>query len=638
MIETKNIQLDYNIGLISGFLRGLAPDPIMTVSEWADQYRELPPESARPGKFKTDLTPYNREIADRLSVNDPAQKIIYKKSSQVGATEMGNNWLGYCIDKVPAAFLYIMPTDAAMKKHSKTRIQRMIESTPCLAQKIKPNRSKDSGNTIQEKYFDGGSVTMVGANSPVGLSSTPIRFVYADEIDRYPQNVDGEGSALSLALARTTSYGNTKKILLTSTPTLKNESAIDAEFEKTGQRFFHVPCPHCGTMQPLVFEQLRYEKKDTNIVSASYECIGCNELIPERYKKQMFIKGVWIPKYPDRENGLVYGYFINALYSPYGMYSWKEMAQEYEDAQGDTPKTIAFINTRLGETYEEAGGEKPDWDALYNRSQNTNNPCKQNIALKDVAFITAGVDIQGNRIEYEIVGWMKGKRSQSIDYQVIYGNTDNDEVWGELAKVVSKTWNREDGFVLPLRMMAVDTGYNTAKVYEFVKKFSQTQVIPVKGRDKLDMIFSAPKSVEITKAGRKIGTTKIFGVGVSIIKSELYGFLKQQLNPETGEMPTGYCLFPPRDPAYFRGITAEEIMQVTNKKGYQEYQWVKKYARNEPLDCRVYARTAAAVVGMDRWTDNRWDIELLNHAQPKEHVEKPKVTPQPKKKPNPFLD
>lgn len=626
--------------LINGFLRGLEPDPIITVSEWANTYRILPPDTARPGKFKMEVTPYNKEISDRLSVSDPAQIIVFKKSSQIGATETGNNWLGYTIDVAPCPFLYVMPTDAMMKKTSKTRIQRMIESTPRLNEKIKPNKSKDSGNTITEKYFDGGSVTMIGANSPVGLASTAIRNVYLDEIDRYPMNVGGEGSALSLAKTRTNSFGNTKKIFITSTPTLKNESAIDLEYQKTGQREYHVPCPHCKHEQVLVFEQLRYNTND--YLSTKYECIECKELIPERHKTWMLQNGKWKAKYPEKENGIVYGYHLNAMYSPYGMYSWREMAEEYEDSRGDTPKRIAFVNTKLGEVYEEDSGDKPSWETLYDRSHSDNNTCKANKPMKSVAFITAGVDVQADRIELEIVGWMKNKQSQQIDYRVIFGNTDNDEVWNELSKVVSETWEREDGFSIPLRLMAIDTGYNTHKVYDFVKKHSASKVIPIKGRDKLDMIFTPPKNIEISRAGKKIGTVKVYGVGVSIVKSEVYGFLKQSIDLDSGEVPTGYCFFPKRDPSYFRGLTAEEIMQVTNKKGFTQYEWVKKYARNEPLDCRVYARTAAAVVGSDRWSAERWDQEIFSYDEKKQSASKEDVKieggPAKPKKPNKFLD
>lgn len=630
MISTANT---IDLQCIAGFMRGIAPDPLITVSEWADAYRMLPAESAKPGKFEMRVTPYNREIADRLSVTDKAQLIIFKKSSQVGATETGNNWLGYVVDNAPSSFLYVMPTDGMIKDVSKTRIQKMFDTTPRLKEKMAAYKSRDNGNTILKKQFEGGSLTMVGANSPVGLASTPIRFVYMDEIDRYPLNVDGEGSALSLAKTRTLTYGATKKMFLTSTPTLEGTSAIDNEFAKTGQRYYYVPCPICNHKQTLVFEQLRYEIVNNKTEEATYECINCGHHIEERFKTYMLENGEWIATYPALENGLVYGYHINALYSPYGMYSWVEMVCDYLDALNDTPKMISFVNTKLGETFKEEQGEKPDWETLYNRAHNENLKYEKNKPFTGVVFITAGVDVQADRLEVQLIGWMEGKRSQVIDYRVLVGNTDNSEVWKELAKIVTETWVRADNHAIPLRCMAIDTGYNTTKVYDFVKNYTTTQVIAVKGSPKVESYYNAPKPIEYNRSGKKIGKVKVFGVGVNIIKSELYGWLKQSIDADTGEIPTGYChLLAFEGTTYYRGLTAEELQKHVNKKNYTEYIWVKKYERNEPLDTWVYARAAASYVGIDRWNEARWKEELLNSGVPVELKDKPKLPPPPPKR------
>lgn len=609
MIEQNN---DIDFVTIAAFLRGLQPDPLMTVSEWADNYRFLPSESARPGKFNMNVTPYMREIANRLSPSDPAVRIIFIKSSQVGATETGNNWLGAIMHLYPAPMLYVMPTDMMMKDTSKNRIQKMIDNTPILQDKISVSRGKDSKNTILYKEFEGGFVKMVGANSPVGLSSTPVKFVYMDEIDRYPLNVSGEGSALSLAETRTLTYGGTKKIFLTSTPTIDGISAIDAEYKNTSQRHYHIPCPHCNHMQVLVFEQLRYTITGKHCTNAEYQCISCKNMIQERYKTSFMEKGQWIPENADYESIYSYGYHINALYSPYGMYSWMNMAEEYEKAKNDPPKMIAFMNTKLGETYKPKEGIRPSWESLYERSQQVDNICQTNVVMSNVVFITAGVDVQPDRLEVEIVGWMKNKESQSIDYRIIPGDTDGQDVWNELAELIKTQWKRSDDYTLPLRMMAVDSGFNTKRVYEFTNKYPAREVVPIKGRDSLDTMFSAPRTVEFTRSGKKIGTNKLYNLGVSIIKGEIYGFLKQKIDEETGEIPRGYCWFPKRNVDYFKGLTVEELCLVVNKKGAAVYQWQKKPKdRNEPLDCRVYARAAAAIVGADGWTDERWDKEFL---------------------------
>jgi phage terminase large subunit GpA-like protein len=593
-----------DIALIGGYLAGLRPDPRITVREWADTYRRLPETSARPGKFDTSVTPYLREVMERLSVHDPAQKIVVKKSSQVGFTECGNNWLGYVIDVAPSGFLYVMPTDSMMKDTSKNRIQKMIESTPSLTDKIQPARSRDKGNTLLYKEFGGGFVKMVGANSPVGLSSTAVRYVYMDEIDRYPLSVGGEGSALALAETRTITFGARKKLFLTSTPTLKGISAIDNAFEATGQRFYHVPCPFCGHFQQLVIEQLRYKPGDYSHVV--YECEGCKQNIDERFKQRMLNAGKWVARFPEREHtGTIYGYFINSLYSPNGWFTWADLVQERDESLNDVPKKIAFTNTKLGECYDAVAGDKPDWEALHERAEQYT----PNQPFASVIIITAGVDVQADRLEVEIVGWMEGKGSQSIDYRVIEGDTSQPGVWLELGNLFAETWVREDSQVLPLRLMGLDTGYNTEKAYEFTQAHGVTKVIPLKGRDKQETFVSAPRAVDIVKAGKKIGRVKVWNAGVSLIKSEVYGLLKLKIDKETGNVPAGYCHFPDRAPSYFRGLTAEELVLSKDSRGFDVFTWIKKYKRNEPLDCRVYARAAAYVVGIDRWDAEKWRLE-----------------------------
>lgn len=619
-----------DLSLIEGLLKGLMPDPIMTVSEWSDEYRVLPETNAEGGQFRTSRTPYLKEIMDKLSAVDPAQKIIWEKSSQVGATESGNNWLGYTIHLDPSGFLYIMPTDTMMKITSKTRIKPMIEKTPVLSQKIKPARSRDSGNTMLTKEFQGGFVNMVGANSPVGLASLAVKKVYCDEVDRYPQDVDGEGDVISLAETRTSTFGARKKLFITSTPTIAGQSIIHKEFEKTGQRYYHVPCPHCGMYQDLKFTQLRWEKGKYDNVT--YECEYCNEQISERHKTKMLQAGHWVPRFPEKEDGITFGYHINALCSPYGWYSWGQMAKEYDEAVDNLPKLVVFTNTKLGICYE-AEGDSPEWEAIYNKREDylLNRP------NENVVFITAGVDIQKDRIEVEIVGWGKGKENWSIDYRVLLGNTESigNPVWAELDKIVSESWTRTDGAVLPLHMMAVDSGNNTSVVYDFCRKYPTTKVIPVKGRDNMAVMVSQPKAVDTSRSGKKINGVKVWMVGVSLIKTEIYGWLKLQLID--GEAaPRGYCHFPKMyDQTHFRSLTAEKVEYKKNRKGFTEAAWVKKYERNERLDTRVYARAAAFVLGIDRLNDQQWD-KLLIDSRDLVPVNGQTTSPKPKKRTSDF--
>ena len=601
------------MNIIKGFFDGLRPEPRLTVSEWSDRYRVLAPTaSSEPGDWRTSRTPYLREIMDKLSATDPTQEVVVMKGAQLGFTEAGNNWVGYIIDVAPAPTLMVMPTDDTVKRNSKIRIDPMVEATPRLRERIAPSRSRDSDNTARSKAFPGGVLIMTGANSAVGLRSMPVRYLFLDEVDGYPIDLEGEGSPIDLARARTRTFAK-KKIFIVSTPTVEGKSVVETEFLMSDQRYYNVPCPHCGTMQVLKWSRLRWESGLWH--TAKYQCEHCDELIEERYKTTMLESGKWIPSKPENENPNKVGYHINSLYSPFGWYSWAQAAEEWSKAQGDTNKLKTFINTVLGETWKEKG-EAPPYMNLYNRREEYT----MNKPSKEVCFITAGVDVQKDRLELEIVGWCKGKRTFSIDYRVLSGDTAKPEVWAELSKVVNESWQREDGLVLPLTMMAVDTGYNTTHAYDFCRRYDPTRVIPVKGNDRQQLVVAPPRSVDITRAGKKVGSVGVFQVGVSLLKSELYGWLKQEI-AEDKTIPPGYCHFPEYDLHYFKGLTAEELQYKIDRRGFKVYEWVKKFERNEPLDCRVYARAAAAVVGIDRFTEEAFDaisgIQQENNAPAK---------------------
>lgn len=594
---------DYD--LISGLRDGMRPEPRLSVSEWADQHRRLSSTaSAEPGKWRTSRAPYLRPIMDALSSLSPYIKVILKKGAQLGLTEAGLNWIGYIIDISPAPTLMVMPTDAMVKKNSKTRFDPMIKDTPRLSEKIKSSRERDAGNTINQKDFPGGTVIMVGANSPVGLRSMPAKNVMLDEVDAYPMDVDGEGSPIDLAEARTRTFAK-KKIYILSTPTVEGRSIITSEFEDTDQNYFFVPCPHCAAVQHLQFERLRWTPKKYD--TTRYICEHCEGEIEEFHKTEMLAHGEFKPLHPEKSSKTKIGFHINSLYSPLGWYSWANIAEDYEKALKDITKMKAFTNTVLGMEYKEES-DAPEWERIYDRRENY----AQDKPSNEVAFLTAGVDVQKDRLEVEVVGWIRGKKSQSITYRVLLGQTQETEVWQKLGAMLNETWEREDGLIMPITIMAVDTGYNTSYVHEFTRNYDSSRVIAVKGSANLGVLVSSPKPVDVLHDGKRIGS-KQWNIGVNIIKTELYGWLKLRKN-EDGTFPDGYCHFPQYDSHYFRGLTAEAVEQRL-VKGFRKYEWVKKYERNEPLDCRVYARAAAAVFGMDRLSDEGWTELAASYGQ-----------------------
>jgi phage terminase large subunit GpA-like protein len=590
-------QPDYSV--IRGFFEGIRPTPRISVAEWSDQHRMLSSTAAsEPGKWRTSRTPYLREIFEFLSANHPAKRLAVMKGAQLGFTEAGMNWLGYIIDIAPAPTLIVQPTVDISKRNSKMRVEPMIEATARLREKIKPSTSRAGGNTILQKDFAGGTVIFGGANSAAGLRSMPIKNLMLDELDAYPQDLEGEGSPAELARARQRTFARSKELDI-STPTVEGVSAIEKLFLASDQRYFFVPCPHCGDYQKLTWDRLKWEENQPETVA--YQCISCDELIEERYKTDMLAAGEWRATAPENANPEKFGYHINSLYSPYGWYSWQQAVEDWEAAQNDTPALKTFVNTVLGETWKEKG-DSPPWENLYNRREDypINKPSK------DVAFITAGADVQKDRIEVEIVGWCEHKISYSLDFRVLHGDTEKTDVWDLLASVVDEQFEREDGAMLPVKLMAVDSGFNTQYVYDFCRRFDSTRVIPTKGQGKQAVVISAPKTVDVTINGNKVGNVKLFNIGVSILKSELYGWLKLE-NIESDSPPVGYCFFPQYAPEYFKGLTAEQLQLKRNKDGHIDYAWIKKYERNEPLDCRVYARAAAELCGLTRLDSANWN-------------------------------
>jgi phage terminase large subunit GpA-like protein len=301
-----------------GFKEGLRPDPKLTVTQWADEYRILPRKSSsEPGRYRSSRTPWVREIGDCLSPSSPVQEICVMKCTQVGLTELGNNFLGYVVDMNPGPFMFVLPTVELAKDHSKQKLAPTIEETPRLRGKIKAHRSRDSGNTIQTKEFPGGILFLSGSNSPASFRAKSIRFLVLDDIDGYPPDVGGEGDPVDLAKKRTDSYSTRKKILEISTPTEKGNSRIEKSFEESDQRYYHVPCPFCGEMQPLEWggidkdHGIKFKRDDAGLlVAVWYQCRACGEGIDEHHKTQILEQGEWIATYPERKKR---GYHLSAL-------------------------------------------------------------------------------------------------------------------------------------------------------------------------------------------------------------------------------------------------------------------------------------------------------------------------------------
>ncbi|WP_135469813.1 phage terminase large subunit family protein [Crenalkalicoccus roseus] len=596
---------DPSVRLANALRGGLRPDPDLTVSEWADRHRILNSRSsAEPGPYRTARTPYLREIMDALSPRSAAQRVVFMKGAQIGGSEAGNNWLGYIIACAPASVMAVQPTVELAKRFSKQRVDALIESTPALRERVAPARSRDSGNTVLQKDFPGGTLVLTGANSAVGLRSMPAQFLFLDEVDAYPGDVEGEGDPVALAEARARTFGARRKTFLVSTPTIAGLSRIEREYLATDQRRYFVPCPHCGHMQWLRWENLRWEKGAPE--TAAYHCEECGAAAREADKPAMFAAGEWRPT-AESADPAARGYHVSALYSPIGWLSWAEIARQWEAAQGDDRAIKTFKNTVLGETWQEAG-EAPDWQRLYDRREHW----PAGTVPMGGLLLTAGVDVQRDRLECSVWAWGQDRQSWLVEHRVLAGNPFEGRVWEELRLLLGETWRHASGHRLPIAMAAIDSGdgMTTAEVYAFVRRVGGGRVIAVKGQDGLRAAIGSPSRVEIRRNGRDIRGLKVWPVGSSFLKAETYGWLKlDRPTEESGApFPPGYVHLPVHAASeeFCRQLCAEQLVERAGRNGFRRLEWVKTRERNEALDCRVYARAAAAALRVDGWGEGRW--------------------------------
>ena len=619
------------------FRERFKPSEYLSLSDWADQYHLLPSKSsAEPGLWRTIRTPYLKEVMDNLTAKSPAQRIVFMKGAQLGGTEMGLCWLGYVVHKDPGTFMMVEPTVDMAKRHSRHRIEPQINAMPELRALIPPARQRDSGNTVLNKDFPGGTLVLTGANSAASLRSTPARFIFMDEVDAYPVDVDGEGDPIALMERRAVTFAHRRKILLVSTPTLQATSRIAREFERSDKRYYFVPCPFCGHAQRLMFERLHWQEGKPK--TAQYSCESCEKLIDERHKMTMLAQGHW--QATTEGDGATQGYHLSSLYSPVGWYSWAEAAQLFEQSKARPELMKTFINTVLGEPFEE-GFEAPEWERLYERREDY----PEGVIPEGGLFLTAGVDVQRDRLECEIVAWGRDKESWSVGYHVLDGDTAQAKVWHSLAELLAQDWPHVWGVDLPIQVMCVDAGYATQTVYDWVKDHPQATWGASGAKASTPRTVAAIKgctgdrsllhSVARTHIGGKRRGLKRWNISSSVGKEELYRWLR--LPKPTDEalaqgetFAPGSCHFPQYGEEYFKQLTAERMVTKSHK-GFPKMVWEKDPARrNEALDCRVYARAAASIYGIDRFKDKDW--QRLEDAL----GERPKAMPETKAKRKPL--
>ncbi|WP_341755594.1 phage terminase large subunit family protein [Candidatus Tisiphia endosymbiont of Ptychoptera albimana] len=552
----------------------VAPPPKLSVSQWADNYRKLSSESsAEPGSWHTSKTPYQREIMD--AVNDPKiEMIVVMSSAQVGKTEVINNIVGYHIHQDPAPMLIVQPTEKLAESWSTDRLTPMLRDSEVFKNLVKEPKSRDSGNKILYKRFPGGHITMAGSNSPSSLASRPVRIVLCDEVDRYPASSGSEGDPVNLAKKRATTFWN-RKIILTSTPTIKYFSRIELAYLQSDQRRYYVPCKLCGEYQTLKWPQIRWSKDKPEEAHYVCEVNGC--ILHDNDKMSMLQRGKWISEAKGESNNIA-GFHLSEIYSPW--VTWSRMTAEFLKAKM-MPETLkTWVNTSLGETWEE-GGDKVDETSLLSRKENWGN-----VVPNGVVIITAGVDVQNDRLEVEIVGWGVKEESWSLDYRVIYGDPARSEIWDDLDNILEQNIKHQSGINLRIASVCVDSGgHHTQAVYAYCKKRQLRRIFAIKGSSIAGKALVSRPSI----ANRM--RVKLFSIGTDTAKEMIYSRLK------ITELGPGYCHFPINyDAEYFKQLTAEKIVTYYNK-GFPTRKWEKPAGkRNEALDCRVYALAALYIL------------------------------------------
>lgn len=559
------------------------PPAQQTVSEWADANRVLVSESsAEPGAWRTDRAPYQREIMD--SFTQPGiWQIVIMASAQVGKSEIELNMMGCAIDNDPGPMLYIQPTDKVAEDYSKRRIAPMIQACPTLREKVFKARSRDAANTISMKTFPGGSLAIIGANSPADLSSKPVRYIFMDETDRFPASAGTEGDPQELAERRTETFRHNRKIVKTSTPTIKGKSKIETDYMNGTQEEWHTECPHCHTYNYIRFADIHFEKEDYvneggdedyHVKVVTWRCPTCKRDIGEYECKRLPAK--WVQKNPKAIQNGIRSFRLNAFMSPWS--DWKDIVWKFLKAHKDTEKLKTFYNTILGESWEVHTNSGLD-ETLYKRREHYDAEVPTGVLL-----LTMGMDTQDNRLEYEVVGWDRNGQSWGISRGVIPGRADAPGVWEEVDALLDREWRLANGMKMKILATFIDSGgHFTTAIYKACAKRASKRIWPIKGE-------KGEGKPECRPMKRGQGEGAKFMLGVDAGKEGImYEAAVEEPGPNYMHFPIDYRAG--YDMEYFKGLISER-MEIHRRGGQGVIVWEQFYERNEPLDCRNYARMA----------------------------------------------
>lgn len=598
------------------FRQQFKPPPKMNLVEWAEKFRILPDNSAEPGKWKTSRVPPAR--LPMLSVSDPdVQEITIMSCIQLMKTELMNNICFYYMHQEPSPIMYVAPKKEIAEAWSKERFTKSISAMPELKELISGNR-RDQGNTILQKQFAGGQLSIVSARNPDDLAMRACRIMLFDECDKYPINVGageagagGEGDPIAVAWGRATTFGRRAKKIVACSPTVQGRSRVEKEYLAGNQSTYHQPCPKCDHAKELSWDDViipvdkasgEYLPQDAYIA-----CGECGHHWSEGERIVSIDKGFYVAKRPHVTNH--HSYKVTSLSSPFTPVT--TLANEFVKAMGDTQLLKTFYNTRMARTWKEVG-EQPEWQDVYDRRENY----QIGIVPQGGLMLTMGIDVQKAGIYYEVVAYGRRKRSWSVECGYMAGDIDSDEFREEIKQLWSRVWKNHKGIEMIPEIINVDSGYKSHAVYSLVREYGDNRVRAVKGdqEGRLRTAIGTPTAVDVDYGGKRIPRgLMLWHVGSSVLKDQFYSWLglKRPTDEKLkagGKFPSGYCHFPEYEEEYFKQITAEQKLITTNKRGFETYAWEKTRKDNHYLDCRNYARAGASMLQMDRMHDADWDL------------------------------
>ena len=599
---------------------GLKPLPKTSVSNWADNHRMLSSGiSAEPGKWKTSRAPYQKDIMNAFTELG-IRRVVVKSSSQIGKSDMMNNVIGRFAHLDPCAIMMIQPTIDMAQDYSKTRIAPMIRDTKVLNNLFYDVKSRDTNNTILSKVFPGGRLIMCGANSPAGLASRPIRILLADEVDRFPDSAGTEGDPVDLAAKRMTTFWNSCMGLF-STPTNEGTSRIDEEYLAGTQEEWQHKCPNCGEYHLLRHIDMTVDykeiktpsgKKTVIVNDVKWRCPHCGFSFSEKEMKQTPQK--YVSRNADALKNGIRSFFVNGFTSPW--MTWTRIMREWLEAKGDPEREKVIMNTVFGESYKQKGAFEDEQIFLRRRES-------YGAELPDgVLLLTAAIDTQDNRLEYEVVGWGKEEECWGIRKGIVLGAPNQARTWKEIDNILDKTYHFADGKGLKVVRTFIDSGgHYTSDVYNYCQKNFHKQRFAIKGRGGPGI----PLIYKIAKANNAKAPLILLGVDDG----------KQQIMDRLSIDSPGplYFHFPQDegikelsnrgyDDLYFKGIISEH-KKVYKRNGVLREVWeTTKNVRNEPLDLRNYNLACMKSLKPD-WVKLEMLVNGMSETEGKRAVAKP---------------